>query len=131
MSEKPIVFFDGVCGLCNTMVDFFMLKDKKRKLLFAPMQGETAKGLLLPKEIENLDSFVLYENGIKYYQSDAALKTFKYLGSWWRVLYCFIVLPKFLRDGVYRFIAKNRYAWFGKKASCRMPTPEDREVLLH
>lgn len=130
MSEKPIVFFDGVCGLCNTMVDFFIQKDKKRKLLFAPMQGETAKGILTEMEIENLNSFVLYENGVKYYRSDAALKIFRYLGSGWRLLSYLSVLPNFLRDAVYKIIALNRYKWFGKKEVCRMPTKEERGVLL-
>lgn len=130
MSEKPIVFFDGVCGLCNTMVDFFMKKDKKRSLLFAPMQGETAKGILSHEEIKNLDSFVLYENGVKFYRSDAALKTFNKLTGGWKLMSCLMVFPRFLRDAVYEWIAKNRYQWFGKKEACRMPTEQEREVLL-
>ena len=130
MAEKPIVFFDGVCGLCNTMVDFFVKKDKNRRLLFSPMQGETAKGILTKTEVEDLDSFVLFENGVKYYRSDAALKIFYYLGSAWRLLYYLKLFPKSLRDAVYKFIARNRYKWFDKKDSCRMPTKEERGVLL-
>lgn len=130
MPEKSIVFFDGVCGLCNTMVDFFIQKDKKRQLLFAPMQGKTAKGILTKTEIDQLDSFVLYEKGIKYYRSDAALKTFGKLPGGWKLLSLFNVIPRFLRDPFYRLIAKNRYKWFGKKSTCRMPTSAERGVLL-
>lgn len=130
MSEKPIVFFDGVCGLCNTMVDFFIQKDKKRKLLFSPMQGKTAKGILSKSEVASLDSFVFYENGIKYYRSEAALRVFKQLPGAWSVLYYFIVFPEFLRDSFYKFVAKKRYVWFGKQETCRMPTAEERGVIL-
>lgn len=130
MNEKPIVFFDGVCGLCNTMVDFFIRKDKKRRLLFAPMQGSTARGILSDEEITLLNSFVLFEGGKKYYKSAAALRIYGKLGGLWPLMKVFIVVPRFIRDSVYNIVAQHRYDWFGKKETCRIPTLEERGVIL-
>lgn len=120
--EKSIILFDGVCNLCNSSVQFVLKRDKKNKFLFASLQSDAAEKLLLQFNIKNneLDSIVLIEGNKLYKKSTAALRIAKELGRFWNALYLFIVLPKFIRDWAYDFIAKNRYKWFGKKDSCML-----------
>jgi predicted DCC family thiol-disulfide oxidoreductase YuxK len=131
-NNKNIILFDGVCNLCNSSVQFIIKRDKKRKFLFASLQGETGKEILqrfnLPADYIN--SFILFENGRIYTHSTGALRMMKLLGGGWKLLYGFIVVPKFIRDAVYNLIAKNRYKWFGKRVECMIPTPELKERFL-
>jgi predicted DCC family thiol-disulfide oxidoreductase YuxK len=134
MASAPqfVVLFDGVCNLCNNSVQFILKRDKKKKFLFGSLQGEAGQQLLkkfnLP--IDNFHSFVLLEGERAYTQSTAALRMAKHLKGGWQLLYGFIILPKFLRDGVYKWIAVNRYKWFGKRDTCRIPTPEEKARFL-
>ncbi len=132
--EYPIVFFDGVCNLCNRAVQFLIRHDARKKLRFAPLQGETAKRLLANAETihtTKLDSFVLLEGDRLSTRSTAALRACRYLGWFWRLgYYGGMIFPRFIRDGVYNFIARRRYRWFGRKESCMIPTPELRERFL-
>ncbi|MFN5182279.1 MAG: DCC1-like thiol-disulfide oxidoreductase family protein [Bacteroidota bacterium] len=129
-AEKPIVFFDGVCGLCNSSVDLLMKEDRINVLLFAPLQGETAKNSLPPEIIKNLKSLVFYKNNCVYTQSDAVIEIGKAIGGFWGLSFLLKVIPKFARNLFYNLIAKNRYKWFGMKETCRMPTKDERERLL-
>lgn len=124
---KPIIFFDGVCNLCNSSVQWIIKRDKNNQFLFAAIQGKTAAELL-PMEIqkENPESVMLLENGKLYTHSDAALRITALLGFPYRILYFFWIVPRFIRDGIYRYIANNRYRWFGKKSACMIPTPDIR-----
>lgn len=115
---SPIIFYDGLCGLCDKSVQFVLKHDKKQLFKFATLQSDYARQVL--GDIED-DSFVLYENNIIYLRSTAALRTTKHLSGFWPLLYTFMLVPAFIRDGVYRFIAKNRYKWFGKYDSCKIP----------
>lgn len=129
-AERPIVFFDGVCGLCNAAVDLLLRHDRREAMLFAPLQGETAGRLLGTTENSEFDTFVVWEGGQKLERSDAALRLAHHLGGWWQFWLVFRVVPRPMRDLVYRFVARNRLRWFGKKESCRMPTPAERARFL-
>lgn len=131
--NKPIILFDGVCNLCNGVVKFIIKRDPTGKFLFAPLQGETGQRLLeqynLPKD--DFESFVLIDNGSAYQKSTAALRIAKHLGRGWQFFYGFIILPTFLRNAIYSFIANNRYRWFGRQESCMMPTPDIKKRFLN
>jgi predicted DCC family thiol-disulfide oxidoreductase YuxK len=123
---ERIIFFDGVCNLCNGAVQFTIRRDSKNMFKFASLQSEFAKQQVAPFNIspEDLDSFILMENGKVYQRSTAALRVARRLNGLWPLLYAFIIIPRFIRDGVYNYIAKNRYKWFGKQESCWVPTRE-------
>jgi len=132
MNSKPTILFDGVCNFCNGTVNFVIKRDKKFLLKFAALQSEAGQQLLkqfnLPSNVFN--SFIFIEDGNVYTQSTAALKVCKYLTALWPLLYGFIIVPKFIRNGIYKWIAKNRYKWFGKREQCMMPTPQLRDRFL-
>jgi predicted DCC family thiol-disulfide oxidoreductase YuxK len=123
---QPVIFFDGVCNLCNGAVQFTIERDPKNIFRFASLQSEYAKTALTPFNIsyQELDSFILLENGKVYKRSTAALHVAKKLNGLWPLLYGFIIVPRFIRDAVYNYVGKNRYKWFGKQESCWVPTPE-------
>lgn len=126
MQEDRIIFFDGVCNLCNGAVQFVIEWDIKNYFKFAALQSDFSKNKLAPFKlnVKQGDSFVLLENGKVYEQSTAALRVAKKLKGLWPALYVFIIVPPFIRDWIYKFIARNRYKWFGKQESCWVPTPE-------
>jgi predicted DCC family thiol-disulfide oxidoreductase YuxK len=134
MASAPpfIVLFDGVCNLCNNSVQFILKRDKKKKFLFGSLQGEAGQQLLKKFSLptDNFHSFVLIEGDRVYTQSTAALRMAKHLKRGWQLLYGFIILPRFLRDGIYKWIATNRYKWFGKRDTCRIPAPEEKSRFL-
>lgn len=129
---SPIVFFDGVCNLCNSAVNFLLDHDSHNVLRFAPLQGTTfAEVERQFPELAGMEaSIVLYEDGKVYRQSAAVLRLCLLLGGFWKLLYAGIILPRHLRDALYAWIARNRYRWFGTRESCRMPTPELRAKFL-
>lgn len=129
--EKPILFFDGVCGLCNRFVDFSLKHDTHGRVLFAPLQGKTAEELLSKIDLENLDTVVFFVNGNPSYRSTAIVKLLSRVGGFWTVLAWLLwLIPRPLRNFGYRVMAKNRYRFFGQKESCRLPTPEERIRFL-
>ncbi len=125
-----IVFFDGVCGMCNKLVDVLMRMDKNKALLFAPLQGSTASKFLPEELYTELSTFVFYHNGQLYKKSDASIKTLWIVGGIWKTIILTKVLPRFIRDAIYNFVANRRYAWFGQKESCRIPTLEEQSRFL-
>lgn len=129
--RQTIVFFDGICHLCDGFVDFAISRDKTKALRFAPLQGETAKGLLPSNDRVALESILFLENGILHRESAAILRIASYWGFPWSVAArVALIVPAFLRDGIYRWIARNRYRWFGQREFCRLPTKEERGRLL-
>lgn len=123
MQENPVILFDGVCNYCNTMVNFAIRNDKKAILKFAPLQSEAGKRLTEEYKIASeIDSVLFIEQGKVYTYSDAAIRISKYLRWPAKVLYGLIIIPKFIRQPFYKWIAKNRYKWFGKKEACMVPT---------
>ena len=122
----PIIFFDGVCNLCTGSVQFIIKHDPKHYFRFASLQSEVGQQLLKENNLptEDFGSFILFENGKIFTQSTAALLVTKKLNRLWPGLAAFLIVPSFIRNGVYNWIAKNRYKWFGKKEACWVPTPE-------
>ncbi|MFN0083714.1 MAG: thiol-disulfide oxidoreductase DCC family protein [Ferruginibacter sp.] len=133
MSNKPIILFDGVCNLCNNSVQFVIKHDKQEKFNFAALQSETGQAFLkqygLPAT--GFDSFVLVQNEKAFFKSTAALHVAKQLDGPIKLLFGFIIVPAFIRNAVYNFIAKNRYKWFGKKDHCMIPTPALKARFLN
>ena len=131
VTNDRIVLFDGVCNYCNAMVNFAIKNDKNEILKFAPLQSEAGKRLKEEYKIApGVDSVILIDNGKAYTHSDAAIRIAKYLQWPAKVFYGFIIVPKFIRNPFYKWIARNRYKWFGKKDECMVPTKEVRERFL-
>jgi predicted DCC family thiol-disulfide oxidoreductase YuxK len=132
MNTQPIILFDGVCNFCNSAVNFVIKRDKKAQIHFTTLQSD--KGIQLLKQYnlptDLMSSFVFVENNKAYTQSTAALKVCKYLNYGWPLCYAFIIVPKFIRDGIYNWIARNRYKWFGVRQQCMIPTPEVKARFL-
>lgn len=129
---NPIILFDGVCNLCSGSVQFIIQRDPQARFRFASLQSDTGRRLQTELGIdpEALDSILLIEDGRWSRESDAALRIARGLRGPWKLLTVFRIVPRFLRDRVYRFIARHRYRWFGKSESCWLPTPELRSRFL-
>ena len=125
------MFFDGECNVCNASVDFILKHDRLGRFLFAPLQGETARELLPPLPANRGDWFVvlLDERGVST-RTDAALRVAARLDGPWRLLSLARWVPRWLRDGVYRLVAHNRYRVFGRRETCRVPTDAERARFL-
>lgn len=128
LSSHPIVFFDGICNLCNGSVQWLLRHDHKAQLLFAPLQSsrgeEARKAVSADKEITP-DSLLLYDRGHYYQRSDAVIGILSLLGGRWRIpAYLLRLIPRTLRDAVYQLIARYRYIWFGRRQQCMIPKPE-------
>jgi predicted DCC family thiol-disulfide oxidoreductase YuxK len=132
MDKKAIILFDGICNLCNGAVQTVIKHDPDGKFQFASLQSNEGQKLLQQYQLpaNNFNSFVLIQNGNVYTKSTGALRVAKQINGWWKLLYVFIVLPKFIRDPVYNWIANNRYKWFGKHDECMIPTPELKARFL-
>ncbi|MDB5197943.1 MAG: thiol-disulfide oxidoreductase family protein [Flaviaesturariibacter sp.] len=132
MEETVIILFDGVCNYCNSMVNFVIRQDKQQRFRFAPLQSEAGKRLVTQYGVDdpNMDSFVLIWKGKAYQKSTAALNVMNLLPWYWKEVQILRIVPSFLRDQIYDFVARNRYKWFGKKESCMIPTPELRDRFL-
>jgi predicted DCC family thiol-disulfide oxidoreductase YuxK len=150
-AERPVLFFDGECNLCNNSVQFIIRHDKQKRFLFAPLQSpagqealrsvsqtptpslnsrEGAEGGRVKEARQKIDSLILLYRGRYYIRSSAALHTVRLLSGLWPVLYAGMILPRVLRDAVYDFISRNRYKWFGKRSECMIPTPELKERFI-
>ena len=130
--NKSIILFDGVCNLCNSSVNFIIKHDKKKHFLFASLQSDAAKEILLHHSLNKIifDSIILIEDTIIYEKSTAVLRIAKKLNNGFQLLYVFILIPKILRDKIYDYIAKNRYKWYGKKDTCMLPTKDLKSRFL-
>ena len=125
-----VVFFDGVCTLCQRSVRYLLKHDKNKRLKFASLQGQYAKKTLPPEDLKNLKSIVFYDGKAFYKKSTALLKLCTSLGGGHKLLLVGYLLPKFLRDGLYSYIAKNRYRWFGQQEHCMVPTKDLKSRFL-
>ncbi len=128
LHDHALVLFDGVCNLCNSSVNFVIDRDPEAYFKFAALQDEAVQPFFAKYDLspEYLDSIVLIEDGQSYRNSTAALRIARRLKGAWPLFYGFIIIPRPIRDVVYKWIARNRYRWFGKRDSCRLPTPELR-----
>ena len=122
----PILLFDGHCNLCNAWVQFIVKRDSSSTIRFASLQSVAGKRLLEEHKIDEnyIESLVFFEEGSFSVSSNAALRTLSYLDGWQKHLIFLTVVPRSLRDLAYRFIAKNRYKWFGRREQCMVPTAE-------
>lgn len=125
-----VVYFDGYCNVCNRFVDFLIRRDRKRVLKFASLQGQTAEKRLPPNYTSNVNTMVYECDGEIYEKSAAAIRSIAELGGVYKWIKVFLILPWPWRDFVYQFIADHRYMWFGKRDTCRIPTPFERAQLL-
>ncbi|GGG94125.1 thiol-disulfide oxidoreductase [Polaribacter pacificus] len=128
-----LILFDGVCNLCNSSVQYVLGKDTKQRFLFTSLQGETGQAILahFKVDVAKMDSIILYTSDKKiFYKSTAALKIASRLGFPTNLLTPFLILPAGLRNIVYDYIARNRYAWYGKKEACYIPTPQLKARFL-
>jgi predicted DCC family thiol-disulfide oxidoreductase YuxK len=131
-TPSPLIFFDGVCNLCTGAVQFVIKRDPRHVFRFASLQSELGQQLLKQHQLptEEFGSFILLEEGRVYTKSSAALRVAKKLNGLWPGLYAFMIVPAFVRNGVYNWIARNRYKWFGKKEECWIPTPELNDLFV-
>jgi predicted DCC family thiol-disulfide oxidoreductase YuxK len=121
--QQPVVLFDGVCNFCDATINFLIRHDSRARFRFAPLQEAAGQALLqqLGLNTSTFDTFLLLEQGRVYQKSTAALRVLRQLPGAWPLLYGFAIVPVFLRDAVYGFIARNRYRWFGRKDACLIP----------
>jgi predicted DCC family thiol-disulfide oxidoreductase YuxK len=121
-----VIFFDGVCNLCNSSVNFVIDRDPKGLFKFATLQSSFAKELLERESINSLalESIVFYSDNRLYKRSRAALEIARKMSGGWPLFYALIIVPRFLRDSIYNLVATKRYKWFGRTDSCRIPTRE-------
>jgi len=132
INSRRIILFDGVCNFCNFWVNFIIDRDKNDKFRFASLQSEASQDLLQQFNLSttDFDTFILIE-GKKYYtKSTAALRIAKHLNFPINILYYFIFVPKFIRDYIYSLVANNRYKFFGKRDTCRIPAEKERQKFL-
>lgn len=120
MTDK-VVFFDGVCNLCNSWVQWLIKRDKKNVLHYSSIQSAYAKQHITDPEILSTDSIVFFVNNTFYTRSSAVFQILKQLGFPYKIALVFYLVPRFIRDYVYNTVAKNRYRWFGKRATCMVP----------
>lgn len=138
LETNPIVLYDGVCGLCNRMVQFLLKRDTEGRLRFASLQSEFAERVLTrhgidPSDLDTVQLVVDYEQpGERVLgRSDAILRAGEELGMPWKLLATSArIVPQALRDTVYRLVARNRYRVFGKYETCMLPDPDQRHRFL-
>ncbi|WP_369996116.1 thiol-disulfide oxidoreductase DCC family protein [Winogradskyella sp.] len=132
--DKLLILFDGVCNLCNNSVQYVIKHDKKNKFLFAPLQSEVGESIIEEFSIDSkrTDSILLYNPEAKSIKikSSAAIGVAKHLGFPLTLMVIFYIVPNFIRNWVYDYIAKNRYKWYGRKEECMIPTPELKSKFL-
>jgi predicted DCC family thiol-disulfide oxidoreductase YuxK len=131
-NETYILLFDGVCNLCNSVVNFIIKRDSKEKFKFASLQSERGQALLkkFGLRTNDFDSFVFISGEEYFLKSSALLHVLRELGGVWKLFYAFIIFPRPVRDLVYSIVAKTRYRIFGKRDTCIIPTPEVNRKFL-
>ena len=134
-AELPahVVVFDGVCNACNAWVRFLLRRDRQQRFHFAAMQSERGQALMRAHGLDPTDprSFLYLDAGQAYTESTGILRVFAQLGGLWRAAAFLSLVPSVIRDPVYRWLARNRYRWFGRRAECALPSPADRARFLN
>lgn len=130
--EDSVIYFDGVCLLCNGLVDFVISRDPQARYRYATLQSKRGQSVLQSMGLpaNEFETFVLQEAGRSYVKSTAILRIFRKLSGLWPLLYLLVVVPKPLRDAVYGWIGKRRYKLFGRTATCRIPSEQERHLFL-
>lgn len=131
LARQPILLFDGECGFCNKSVQFFLKREKEKKMYFAPLQSEVGKELRKYFEIDDkIDSIILIKGYSAYIKSCAALRLTLYMKGAWPLMTGFLIIPPFLRNLVYSFIARHRMKIFGRVENCALIPNEERTRFL-
>lgn len=127
-----VVLFDGVCNLCNGSVNWLIDHDKKNLFKFASLQSNYGNRKIAELHLsgEYLNTVVFDNDGKVYLRSDAILHILKQLGGVYSLAAVFLIVPAFIRNYIYNWVAINRYRWFGKQDACRIPTPELKSKFL-
>ncbi len=130
--DKKIILFDGVCNLCNDAITFVIKRDPHDHFRYAPLQGETGAHFIKKYNIDTtkVDSIILIDQDNVYIKATAALKIACHLSGAYPLMRIFFIIPSFVRNWAYDYIAKNRYKWYGKKEACMIPTPELKAKFL-
>jgi predicted DCC family thiol-disulfide oxidoreductase YuxK len=124
MTNNPvIVLFDGICNFCSSSVLFIIKRDPGGYFRFAALQTESGKSIMKNYNVnpDKIDSIILIENNKVYYRSYVALRIARKLKGGWKIFYAAVIIPPFIRNFFYDFVARNRYRWFGKRDSCFVP----------
>lgn len=131
-NQNGIILFDGVCNFCNTSVNKIIRFDKKKYFRFAPIQSEPGKFLMNKFGLDpvKFDSVILVDDDKAYVFSSATLYIARKLGGIYSLAFVFILIPKFIRNTIYKWIARNRYKWWGKKETCMIPTADVRSRFI-
>lgn len=131
MKDNPVLLFDGVCNYCNRMVNFAIRHDKQGKIKFAPLQSAAGQQLRDKYAVPlSADTIILVDKNKAYTYARAAIRVSRYLDWPAKMMYALIIVPRFISQPIYKWIARNRYKWFGKKETCMVPSPEVRQRFL-
>lgn len=130
MIKHPILFFDGICVMCNRLMSFALKIDKNKRFRFATLQGETAKSLIPQYADGQLNTVVLLEQQRVYTESDAIIKLLADMGGVFVLIKILRLIPKALRDMLYRYVAKRRYVWFGQTEGCILLSKDEQKRVL-
>ena len=128
---QSIIYYDGLCNLCDGLVRFVVRHDRRKRYRFAPLQGETARTRLGDRfDLEEMRTIVLEDPKRFRVRSDAALAIVAGLGKGWRLAAVLRIIPRPIRDWLYDWVARKRFQWYGRRDACRIPTPEEGERFL-
>ena len=131
IENKKIIFYDGLCARCNRFIRLLIKLDKKEKFLLAPLQGKNGKILKekFSKELKGIDSVIFYNKKV-FTKSSAVINILNELGGAYKLAYIFNIIPTFISDSIYDYIARNRFQWFGKLDKCPMPEKKNISRFL-
>ena len=131
IENKKIIFYDGLCAMCNRFIRILITLDKKEKFLLAPLQGKNGKILQkkFSKKLHEVDSVIFYNKQV-YTKSSAVINILSELGGTYKLAYIFNIIPSFISDYIYDYIARNRFQWFGKLDKCPMPEKKNISRFL-
>jgi predicted DCC family thiol-disulfide oxidoreductase YuxK len=132
VSLVSTILFDGVCNLCNGFVQFVVARDPEARFRFGALTSPAASDVLRQAGVTGPlpDSIILIEAGRVYFRSDAPLRIARRLPFPWPLAYGFVIVPRFVRDWIYDWVAAHRYRWFGRRDVCMIPTAELRRRFL-
>lgn len=130
--EPVVVLFDGYCVLCNRFADFILRHDARKSFVLGALQSQSGQEWLkragMPSDFA--ESVVVIDGERAYTGATAALRIVRGLGFPWRLATVLSLVPPPLREAMYAWIARNRYSWFGKRASCRLPSESEQDRFL-
>ena len=131
IENKKIIFYDGLCAMCNRFIRIIITLDKKEKFLLAPLQGKNGKILQkkFSKELKGIDSVIFYNKKV-FTKSSAVINILNEVGGAYKLAYIFNIIPAFISDSIYDYIARNRFQWFGKLDKCPMPEKKNISRFL-